>query len=91
MFLKNSRYANLPTVAVPNPHGEGQVAMVKLRRLPATRGEPHNVRAPDQLDAMAEARYGDATRYWHIADANTEIEAAELTRRPGRVIDVPRD
>lgn len=91
MFLKNSRYADLPTVAVPNPHGDGQVAIVKLRRLPKTQGEPRAVRAPDQLDAMAEAAYGDPTRYWHIADANTEIEAAELTRRPGRVVDVPKD
>lgn len=91
MFLKNSRYADLPTVAVPNPHGEGQVAMVRLRRLPQTPGEPRTVRAADALDAMAEAASGDATRYWHIADANTEIEAAQLARRPGRVIQVPKD
>lgn len=91
MFLKNSRYADLPTVAVPNPHGEGEVAMVKLRRLPQVTGEPRAVKAPEQLDAIAEAAYGDATRYWRIADAHTEIEAAQLTRRPGRVIDVPKD
>lgn len=92
MFLRHSRYAHLPTVAVPDPHGgEGQVALVKLRPLPATPGEPRAVRAPDALDALAEAAYGDATRYWHIADANTEIEAARLTRRPGRVIQVPKD
>lgn len=48
------------------------------------------MRAHDQLDALSEARYGgDATRYWHIADANSELEAAELTREPGRVIDLP--
>lgn len=91
MFLKNSRYADLPTVAVPNPHGEGEVAMVKLRRLPSTPGEPRAVRAAEQLDAIAEALYADATRYWHIADAHTEIEAADLTRCPGRVIQAPKD
>lgn len=89
MFLKNSRYAALPTVPVPNPHGEGEVAVVKLRPLPRTAGEPTEVRGHDQLDAMAETRYGDPTRHWHIADANSELEAAELTRRPGRVIAVP--
>lgn len=91
MFLKNSRYADLPTVAVPNPHGEGEVALVKLRRLPATPGEPRTVKAADALDTIAEKAYGDATRYWHVADANTELEAAELTRRPGRVIRQPKD
>ncbi len=91
MFLKNSRYADLPTVAVPDPHGEAEVAMVKRRRLPAPPGEPRAVKAVEQLDAIAETLYADATRYWHIADANTEIEAANLTRRPGRVIQAPKD
>lgn len=90
MFLKNSRYADLPTVAVPDPHGPGQVAMVRLRRLPATAGEPREIRANDTPDGLADALYGDATRYWRIADANTEIEAAALTRRPARVIQVPK-
>lgn len=91
MFARNSRYAPLPTVGVANPHGEGQVAVVKLRPLPPTAGEPTEVRGHDQLDAMAEARYGDATRYWHVADANSELEAGALTRRPGRVIAVPKN
>lgn len=90
MFLKNSRYAAVPTVAVRNPHGAGDVAMVKLRPLPLTPGDPVEVRAHEQLDAMSEAGWADATRYWHVADANTELEAAELTRRPGRVIAVPK-
>lgn len=90
MFLKNSRYADLPTVAVPDPHGPGQVAMVKLRRLPAVDGEPRAVKANDTPDGLADVLYADATRYWHIADANTEIEAAALTRTPGRVISVPK-
>ena len=90
MFLKNSRYAALPTASAPSPRGDGsEVTVVKLRPLPGTAGEPAAVRAPDQLDAMSEVRYRDATRYWHIADANTELEAAQLTREPGRVIKVP--
>ena len=89
MFTKNSRYAAVPTASVPNPHGQGEVAVVKLRPLPEVAGDAAEVRVHDQLDAMAEAKYGDATRYWHVADANSELEAAELTRRVGRVIQVP--
>jgi hypothetical protein len=91
MFLKSSRYAALPTVGVPSPRGDGEVTVVKLRLLPAPPAEPTAVRGPDRLDAMSEARYRDATRYWHIADANTELEAAQLVREPGRVIQVPED
>ena len=91
MFLKSSRYAAVPTASAPSPRSEdGEVTVVKLRPLPATSGEPSAVRGHDQLDAMSEARYGDATRYWHVADANTELEAAELTREPARVIQVPK-
>ncbi len=100
MFLHNSRYADLPTEPVRDPHGPpgtgtpaATVAMVMLRPLPDlpdTACEPRATRPTDTPDGLAEALYADATRYWHIADANTEIEAAALTRRPGRVIQVPR-
>ena len=88
MFLKNSRYDGLPTVAVKDRSGRDVVA-VKLRRLPPTAGEPYTVRGYDQLDVMSETKDADASRYWRIADANTELEAAELTRRAGRQIRVP--
>ncbi|HET9700757.1 MAG TPA: LysM domain-containing protein [Burkholderiales bacterium] len=88
MFLKNSRYRGLPTVQARDRSGR-TVTAVKLRRLPATTGDDTVVGAADRLDILAEARHGDATRYWHIADANTELEAAELTRRPGRAIKAP--
>ncbi|MFO1058183.1 MAG: hypothetical protein U1E53_14595 [Dongiaceae bacterium] len=89
MFLKNSRYAGLPTVTARDRGGR-EVEAVTLRRLPATEGEPTTVAAHDKLDAMSEARTRDATRYWHIADANTELESSELVREPGRVIAVPK-
>ena len=91
MFLKNSRYSGLPTVAARGPRSDGSIALVKLRSLPDMSGDPTAIRGHDQLDAMSETRYaGDPTRYWHIADANSELEAAELTRTVGRVIDVPK-
>lgn len=88
MFLKNSRYYGLPTVTAVDRNGR-EVVAVKLRRLPATQGDDHAVTSSDRVDILADARYADATRYWRIADANSELEAEELTRQVGRVIEVP--
>lgn len=88
MFLKNSRYFDLPTVTAPDALGR-EVQAVKLRRLPVTQGEDTEVHDHDQLDVMSHRRYRDGTRYWHIADANSELEANELVRTTGRHINVP--
>jgi hypothetical protein len=88
MFLKNSRYHGVPAVTTQDALGH-DVCAVTLRRLPATAGEPTQVRDHDQLDVMSQQRYKDGTRYWHIADANSELEANELVRTSGRRIDAP--
>jgi len=88
MFLKNSRYFGLPTVTGKDRRGR-DVQAVTLRRLPATFGIELQVEHKDQLDVLASQRYKDATRYWHIADANSELEAEELVRTTGRTISVP--
>jgi hypothetical protein len=89
MFLKNSRYYGLPTVIAADRSGR-EVEAVRLRPLPATEGEPRDIQAHDRLDAIGDAQYRDATRYWHVADANSELEANELTRVAGRTIAVPK-
>jgi hypothetical protein len=88
MFLNNSRYFGLPTVTAADRAG-APVAAVRLRILPPTAGSEATVRAHDQLDAMSEQRFGDATRYWHVADANTELEAASTLLPVGRTLNVP--
>lgn len=88
MFLKNSRYANLPTVTATDALGH-EVQAVILRRLPVTSGEDTEIRDHDQLDVMSHRRYKDGTRYWHIADANSELETNELVHTTGRRIKVP--
>jgi hypothetical protein len=88
MFLKNSRYYGAPTHTVLDANGR-LVSLVTPRTLPDTPGDPVVVAAHDQLDAMAEQAYRDATRYWHIADANTSLRAGELTSEPGITISVP--
>jgi len=88
MFLPNSRYAKMKVVTA-KARGGREVEAVALRRLANPPGVPAVVKGNDQLDVMAQRGYGDGTMFWHVADANTELEANELVRVPGRVISVP--
>lgn len=87
MFNKNSRYAGCKLVASTDS-SERSVNAVKLRRLPRTTGNDTLVTDGAQLDVMCERNYRDATRYWHIADANSELEANALLSPKGRIIKV---
>lgn len=88
MLRDNSRYARLRQVTVSTRAGR-EVNAVVLRRLPPTAGERHVVAGNDCLDIMAQRQYSDATRFWHVADANSELEARNLLETPNRVIQVP--
>ena len=88
MFLDNSRYARVETIDTKTESGSTVVAL-KLRRLPPVTGDPHTVQSGERLDVIADAQYGDATRFWHIADANTELEAASVLQPVGRTTNVP--
>ena len=88
MFLDNSRYARVQRVEVTLKDGR-TVTAVRLRRLPTVSGEDTVVQGNDRLDIMAQRRYGDATQFWHIADANTELQARDLVQEPNRIIQEP--
>lgn len=88
MFTKNSRYYKFETVSGADRTGR-KIRAVKLRHLPRTTGTAVTIKDSDQLDVMSERRYKDATRFWHIGDANTELEVNELVRTTGRIIQVP--
>lgn len=88
MFLKNSRYHGIEEVTARDAAGR-DVKAIKFRRLPETSGIETVVQGPDRLDIVADKRYRDASRYWHIADANSELEAGDLVKPAGRVIEVP--
>lgn len=93
MFLESSRYFNVKTVEAETESGR-KVQAVMLRRLPYVAGAPAVVKGNDRLDVMAQRRYSDPARFWHIADANTELEANNLVKeraqeKEARVIDVP--
>jgi len=77
MFLKTSRYANTPQIQLALPDGT-QINAVQLRTIPATSGDLTFVTANDRLDVIAYRMYSDGTRYWHIADANSALDANEL-------------
>jgi hypothetical protein len=88
MFAENSRYRRVPEVDAPTADGRS-VRAVTLRRLPLPTGDAVMVSGNDRLDVMAQRRYGDATMFWHIADANSELEANTLVAEAGRTITVP--
>ncbi len=89
MFLPNSRYANVATVITTSSTGE-TVTALKLRHLTPLAGDPLMVQANDRLDLLAHAQNGDATQFWHIADANTALDSRTLTAEPGDTVRVPR-
>ncbi|PXX69513.1 hypothetical protein SAMN05660489_02913 [Pseudomonas sp. LAMO17WK12:I10] len=90
MFLPNSRYAKVATVETRTSTGEAVVAL-KLRYLTPMGGEPQRVQAGDRLDLFAQARTGDATQFWHVADANTALDSRTLVAAPGDTLVVPRN
>ena len=80
MFTGNSRYVNLPVAETSHQNGE-KVSVVKLRRLPYVGGNLTEVQGHDRLDVMAQRKYKDSTKFWHIADANTELEANDSVKQ----------
>lgn len=98
MFLNTSRYAKTPTAQLTLPDGT-QVAVVTLRTIPPTAGDATPVTDNDRLDVIAYRNYGDATRFWHVADANTELDSTRLIANwldgdqnaPQIVIDIPEN
>jgi hypothetical protein len=70
MFLKGSRYRRLPQSSHLTARGEALLG-VDVRFIPAAGGQfLHTVSAHDRLDLLAFKYYGDARRWWLIADAN---------------------
>lgn len=89
MFLPTSRYARVEQVEATAAGGRPVLAL-KLRRLPVVAGDPYLVKDNDRLDLLAQDRYGDGTMFWHIADANTALEANDLVGQAGDTLNLPR-
>jgi len=96
MFLESSRYYKQTVVDTVTKDtsflkkGLGRtVRAITLRRLSAVSGQSTVVKGNDRLDIMAQRQYGNPTMFWHIADANTELQANDLVREAGLEIEVP--
>ncbi|NIS81339.1 MAG: hypothetical protein GTO14_14305 [Anaerolineales bacterium] len=88
MFLERSRYYKVQKAEIELKNGR-TVKVVRLRRLPDVQGSATVVKENDRLDIYAQRHYNDPTRFWHIADANSELKANDLVSKPGRTIEVP--
>jgi len=88
MFLQNSRYYRVETVEATRGAG-ATVTALKLRRLPSPGGVPYVVKDQDRGDLKGHEMYGDATKFWHIADANTALDAEDLFAETRGTIYVP--
>ena len=88
MFLETSRYYKQKIVDAVAKDGR-QVKALTLRRLPSVNGKPTVIKGNDRLDIMAQRQYKNPTMFWHIADANTELQANDLVRESGRIIKAP--
>ncbi len=90
MFLESSRYYKQKTVDTVVKGGR-IVKVLTLRRLPVAKGKATVVvvKGNDRLDIMSQRQYRNPAMFWHIADANTELEANNLIKKTGRTIIVP--
>lgn len=88
MFLETSRYFRQNQVDAVSQDGS-KVKAISLRRLPVIGGDAREIKDSDRLDTMAQRQYQNATWFWHIADANTELEANQLVAQPIRIISLP--
>lgn len=88
MFLDSSRYYKQESVVTSTKNGR-QVKAITLRKLPSVLGKSVTVKGNDRLDIIAFRQYDNSTMFWHIADANTELDVNNLIRETGRLIKVP--
>ena len=88
MFLDTSRYAKVFAEPVVTADGR-EVTAIRLRPLPAVNGVPRLVTQGDRLDVIADRTYGDGSRSWHIADANTALVAGDLVAEVLATFDLP--
>lgn len=74
MFLKNSRYANLPTFEADD---RSDFRGVRPRPIPATPGAiEHTIGQDDRPDRLAGEYYNSDRAWWRIVDANPEFVIA---------------
>jgi hypothetical protein len=73
VFTKQSRYRQVPDIAVTDARSR-VLAAKDTRPLPNVTGMfQHTVDSSDRLDQLGYSYYGDPLQYWHICDANPQF------------------
>ncbi len=90
MIFKGSRYQNVATYQITDASGR-MVSALKMRAIPDTpAGFVYTFTADQRLDLLAYKFYRNPTKFWLIADANSEMDPEDLLE-PGRQLLIPPD
>jgi hypothetical protein len=54
------------------------ITALSLRKIPSINGKIEAVKQNSRLDLIAQEKYNNPTKFWHIADANTELDPSKL-------------
>lgn len=88
MVGRGSRYERVPVLQTQLPNG-GLVSYLGMREIRATPAYyRHTFRAHERLDLLAYQFYRRPDRWWLIADANAEMDPADLAV-PGHELLIP--
>jgi nucleoid-associated protein YgaU len=92
VIFKGSRYEQLARAPITVTDASGaRHGVLRTRFIPPTPASfRHRMSANERLDLVAFHFYGDATRFWLIADANPVMDPEELLE-PGLEILIPPD
>jgi len=84
----SSRYDDQPLLDVPQDDGTTRRMSVPRISVASSSDVVYPVREGDRLDLLAQAAFGDSTRWWVIADTNPASDALRL-EQPGTMLAVP--
>jgi hypothetical protein len=90
LYPESSRYHKQNTIVAKRNNRD--ISALKLRILPTMNKKKYAVQPTDRLDLITQYQYKDATKFWYIADANSELEANNLIdkRLSRNIIEVPK-
>lgn len=91
MLFKGSRYTTSTIVEATDASGRTTRALSMRVIAPPPSALAYTVTEGERLDMLAARFYGEATKYWHILDANPETLNPFELLVPGRTIQVPRN
>jgi hypothetical protein len=87
---RRSRYRTTPVVTVDDGRG-GTQPLLDLRATPSAASVLRIVpTTSDRLDLLAHRYYRDATRFWRICDASSELDPFDVLA-PGDPLPIPPD